>query len=263
MSEENKVVVENTEQKNEPKKSLLEITEHEDFDPIVGVKYLSATEFCETVSSIFKVVFADFEGCLLGGVSQSNQIEIKLYFNHNPQNENSGRPVCCSKEVDADGTKNAMLAGYRRYNNRMINGDRYFVTEEGKATIAPLLLENRALLNRNGNLDWSKICSEVTDNGSQWVYDPTKLQYTMLSYIDPTRLVELIYGTETTDATGEKHRWVYNVRVLHSMPSIYLNHNNDDPMSWMLGIDRISEQETEKLAARYGLAVRSGLNIVR
>lgn len=263
MSEENRVNVENTEQKDEPKKSLLEITEHEDFDPIVGVKYLSAKEFCETVSSIFKVVFADYEGCLLGGVPQSNQIEIKLYFNHNPQNENSNMPVCCSKEVDADGTKNAMLAGYRRYNNRMVNGDRYFVTEDGKATIAPLLLENRALLNRNNNLDWSKICSEVTDTGSQWVYDPTKLQYTMLSYVDPTKLVELIYGTEHVDIDGTVHRWAYNVRVVNSMPSIYINNNANDPMSWMLGIDRISEQETEKLAAKYGLAISSGLNIVR
>lgn len=263
MSEENKVNV-NQEQKNEPMPSLLKIEEHEDFNSIVGVKYLSANEFCETVSSIFKVVFGDYEGCLLGGVPQSNQIEIMLYFNHDPRNDSKGMPLCCSKDIDADGTKNAMLAGYRRYNNRMVNGDRYFVTEEGKATIAPLLIENRSLLNRNGNIDWGKICSEVsTGQQNQFMYDPTKQQYTQISYLDPVKLAELIYGTEYTDAEGNTCKWVYDVKVRSSMPRVSINANPNDPMGWMLGIERISEKEVFELAKKYGLSVSSGLNIVR
>jgi hypothetical protein len=42
-----------------------------------------------------------------------------------------------------------------------------------------------------------------------------------------------------------------------------LNNNPNSPMNWMLGIDRISEKETIKLASRYGLTVSNGLEMVR
>ena len=260
MSEENKVNVDQ-EQKDKEKKieSLLTITEHDEFDPIVGVKYLSAKEFCETVSSIFKVVFGDFEGCIINGIGGSNQVEIKLFFNHT--NTNGDLPVCCSKEIDEAGTQNALLAKTRRYNARMTMGDRYFVTEEGKATLAPLLISNRSLLNNNGTINWGKVCSEVADTTSQYAFEPMRQQYTCISFIDPVKLIELIYGTDSED-TGNK--WVYNLRVVNSIANMnLLNNNPNSPMNWMLGIDRISEKETIKLASRYGLTVSNGLEMVR
>lgn len=261
MSEE--INVRADQEQKEETKSLLTITEHDEFDPIVGVKYLSAKEFCETVSSIFKVVFGDYEGCILNGIPGSNQIEIKLFFNHTKAN--ADLPMCCSKEIDEAGTQNALLAKTRRYNARMTMGDRYFVTEEGKATLTPLLINNKSLLNTNGTINWGKICSEVADTSTpQYAFEPMRQQYTAISFIDPVKLIELIYGTESKDTAGEDHKWVYNLRVINSIPTLApLNNNPNSPMNWMLGVDRISEEETAKLARRYGLSVTSGLEMVR
>lgn len=256
MSEEMNVNATTQEQKEETK-SLLTIEEHDEFDPIVGVKYLSAKELCETVSSIFKQVFGDYEGCVLGGIPGTNQLEIKLYFNHT--NNNPDMAKCCSKEINEDGTKNSLLIKTRRYNSRMTQGDRYFVTEEGKATLTPLLINNKALLQNNGTINWGKICSEVADTASQYDFVQMRQQYTAISFIDPVKLIELIYGTEGADG----HKWVYNLRVINSIPTLALQQNNNSPMNWMLGVDRISEEETEKLARRYGLSMSNGLDMVR
>jgi len=262
MSEEMNVNAGAQEQKEEEVKSLLTIEEHDEFDPIVGVKYLSAKELCETTSSIFKQVFADFEGCVLGGVPGSNQLEIKLFINHT-NNTNPDMACCCSKEIDEEGTKNSLLLKTRRYNSRMTQGDRYFVTKEGQATLAPLLINNKVLLQNNGTINWGKVCSEVADTSSQYDFVQMRQQYTAISYIDPVKLIELIYGTESVDETGATKKWVYNLRVVSSIPSINLQNNNNSPMNWMLGIDRISEEETEKLARRYGLSMTNGLEMVR
>lgn len=251
----------NVEQEQKNVESLLTIEEHDEFDPIVGVKYLSAKELCETVSSIFKVLFGDFEGCTLAGIPGSNQIEIKLFFNHT--NGKPGMAMCCSKEIDEDGTKNSLLLKTRRYNSRMTQGDRYFVTEEGKATLAPLLINNKALLQNNGTINWGKVCSEVADTSSQYAFEQMRQQYTAISFIDPVKLIELIYGDRTVDQSGNEHKWVYNLRVINSIPTLTLQNNANSPMNWMLGIDRISEEETEKLAKRYGLSMSNGLDMVR
>lgn len=260
MSEVNNVNA-GQEQKDEMQ-SLLTIQEHEEFNPIVGSKYLSAKEFCETVSSMFKVVFADYEGCIINGVAGTTQIEVKLFFNHNKTA--SDLPVCCSKEIDEAGTQNPLLAKTRRYNARMTMGDRYFVTEEGQATLAPLLINNKTLLNSNGTINWGKICSEVADTSSQFAFEPMRQQYTAISFIDPVKLIELIYGTELVDEANEEHKWVYNLGLVSSIPTLApLNANPNSPMNWMLRIDRISEEETAKLARRYGLSVTNGLEMVR
>lgn len=251
----------NAEQEQKNTESLIVVEEHEEFDPIVGVKYLSAKELCEAVSVIFKSIFGDYEGCTLGGVPGTNQIEIKLYFNHT--NGRDDLPMCCSKEIDEDGTKNSLLIKTRRYNSRMTQGDRYFVTEEGKATIAPLLINNKSLLQNNGSINWGKICSEVADTSAQYAFEQMRQQYTAISYIDPVKLIEIIYGDKTVDQSGAEHKWVYNLRVINSIPTLALQNNNNSPMNWMLGIDRISEEETEKLARRYGLTMSNGLDMVR
>lgn len=246
---------------NNEVQSLLSIEEHEEFDPIFGSKYISAKELCETTSSIFKQVFGDFEGCVLGGITGTNQLEIKLYFNH--ANNNPDMAKCCSKEIDDEGTKNSLLLKTRRYNSRMTQGDRYFVTEEGKATLAPLLVNSKALLQNNGTINWGKICSEVADTSTQYDFVQMRQQYTAISFIDPVKIIELVYGTESTDETGATHKWVYNLRVANSIPTLAIQQNVNSPMNWMLCIDRISEEETEKLARRYGFSMVNGLDMVR
>ena len=143
----------------------------------------------------------------------------------------------------------------------MVHGDRYFVTAEGQATLAPLLLNNNTTF-KNGAPQWGKICSEVADPASQNMFYNARQQYTVISFIDPVKIIELVYGTEATDETGNILRWVYNIRLVNSIPTLG-NRNANSPANWMLAIDRISEEETEKLARRYGLSMTNGLNIIR
>ena len=236
------------------------IDEHEKFDAIVDEKYLTSKDFCEAVSQIFHTVFADFEGCSLDPIPNSNQVAIGLYFNHRDYS-GSDMPVACSRYVDNNNTKNATLRSIRARNNMLTHGDRFYLTKDGQSAISDLLINGSFLYKNDGTVRWDKCVAEITDPSTQFGYGVNKIQLTKVSYVDPIKLAALIYGdTEVDPKDGTETHWVYNIRVLKSLPNIVgVGQSNN----FMLAVERISTEETEKLANAYGFTFSSGLNIIR
>ena len=150
--------------------------------------------------------------------------------------------------------KNNTLRSTRNFTSRYQNGDKFFLTDDAKSGLAPFFFDNlRSIYKGNGELNWDKISGEVaeTSYGMQQ-------QYTKVSFIDPAKVAEAIFGKVDEDGV----KWVYGVRILRSVPSISMNGTNV-ATNYMLAIERVCEAEVFKLAQSLGIGVNSGLNIIR
>lgn len=241
-----------------------------EFDPISDTKYLTSTEFGEIVSNIFKQVFVDYEGCTLGGVQGTPYITINFFFNHREISDdaipsNMFRGI--TRKIP-NKSNNETVNNIRLYNNILRNGDRYYLTDDAKQIIKPFLLSGVGrIYGPNGNINWGNITSEQGDNSQRFNFgvNQVPLQYTVCTFIDPTKLATAIYGEDNTE-NGAK--WCYQVRVANSIPNINsmnnTNSNTANPSNWILAIDRVSAKELNKLAAKFGFAnIGNGLGIIR
>lgn len=244
----------------------ISVDEHAKFNPISDTKYLTSVEFCETVSSLFRNVYADWEGCKMVPLQGANQLQILFFFNHKEQIiANSELARACTRDENTT-TKSSTLAALRHRDHLLANGDSYHLTEDGESSIRDFLYDNNNLYKRNGEVEWKKVVAEASDYVAQGYGQPVAQQLTQVSWIDPVKLATLIYGENDDDKESENN-WVYNIRVLRSMPSANYSYGmyvgNNQPQNYLLAIDRISSEETKKLAALYGLVLGNGLGIVR
>ena len=254
------------EQQEQEQALKIMVDEHAKFNPISDTKYLTSVEFCEIVSSLFRNIFADWEGCKMAPLQGANTLQMLFYFNHKEQViANSDLCRGCTKDEDST-TKSQTLAALRHRDHLLTNGDSYHLTEDGMSSLRDFLYDNANLYKRNGDVDWKKVVAEASDYVAQGYGQPVAQQLTQISWIDPVKLATLIFG-ENDDNGEDNANWVYNIRVLRSMPSANYSFGmyvgNNQPQNYLLAIDRISGEETKKLAALYGLVLGNGLGIVR
>lgn len=247
-----------SETNNTEKKETFEIVveEHEKFAHIMDSKFLSSTELCGIISGLFKEIYADYEGCKFEIPQGTNIPTISLFFNHRNTNLSS-LPTACSKDVVDEKTKNATLRSTRVFQHRMNNGDRFFLTDEGKEGLAPFVMETRNFYQKDGSVNWGKIVGDVADPNAV-AMGGVPMQYTKVSYLDPAKIMELIFGKKDADGTS----WVYGVRVIRSIPTFSVM-GAVASENFMLAVERVCEEEVIRLSNQLGLAVTSGLNIIR
>lgn len=244
---------------NERVAFAIDIKEHEKFEHISDTKFISSNDFCSIVSQVFSV-YEDFEGCSFEPVSGTNYHMIALYFNHRLVNVNpEGHTLAITKEEASANVKNQTLRSTRNFTNRYYNGDKFYLTGDGKDGLKPFLFDSsavRTIYNQNWDVNWSKVVTEAAE--TNYIGGPQQ-QYTKVSFIDPAKLATAIFGEKDEDGT----KWVYGVRILRSLPSISIGTNGNVNNNFMLSIDRVCESEVTKLAQMFGLGVSSGLNIIR
>lgn len=233
------------------------ITEHEKFENISDMKFISSNDLSSMVSAVFQNVFSDYEGCKFDILAGTNIPIFKLYFNHRAQEktiDGDVLPFAITKENTESKAVNSTLRATRTYNSRLQYGDRYFLTDEGKA-LAEFVIDAPQFKSKDGEIIMNKLISEVADGNFQ-----VAQQYTEVTAIDATKLVEAIFGK--TDESGIT--WVYGVRIMRSIPNYTMfSQGAVSNAGFMLAIERVSETEVERLAKQFGLATSYGLNIIR
>lgn len=232
------------------------IQEHETFEHIMDAKFLTSTKLCELISAMFSNIYADYEGCNMEFLPGSNTPSITLFFNH--KNTDSALPFAFSKEDTDNKTTNSTLRSTRSFNNRLINGDKYYPTDKGYA-LEEFLFDNNNfyVTNKDGKRtpNWGKLIAEVADGNFQFMNVPQ--QYTQVRCLDPGKIVEAIFGR--FDGNSE---WVYGIRIIRSIPSFTMNGGVANS-NFVVAIERVSKNEVDSLAKQFGLNTNAGLNIIR
>ncbi len=248
MAEEKNVTV------NEEKapKYEIEIEGNEPFDYIEEAIYTTSNDLCAKVSEIFKELYADCYGASFDVVPGTNIFAISLYFDHLDHAE--GEVVAVSKNVGSNNTKNSTLRKTRTFWSNLQEGDRYHVTEAGEQ-IGKFLYSSseirKSLYENNGKPKWAAICAEVANPGIGM-----QQQLTKISYINPRKIVEAIYGSKT----AEGDQLEYTVEMKRSVPSYS---NGAASANYILHVGRVKQRNIMELAAKCGIQFQQGLNIIR
>lgn len=241
----------NQEKETKRDKFKIVIEDHADFPSIAKTAYISSNDFCKTVSDLFKSVFADFEGCIFEATN-NGEPTISLLFNHGKYEEDD---ICACELAGAKASGNSIIDRTRHRDRQLLEGDRYYLTEDGKDAIMSLLT-SRAF--NNGNPNWRTIVSEYQDRSisNMYNYGPVT-QYTKVSNISLQRLCGLIFG----DKDGDGDRIEYTANIASTFTPAGLQYTGMTA-NYVLSVTAVSAKEVAKIYEKLGFG-GMGVNIVR
>ena len=218
-----------------------------DADPFNGIattKYVTSSDLCKMASDIFRSVFADAEGATFDIVG--NVPTLAAIFNHGVYDKDA--TVACTREASVDA--NASIMARVRSRDRLLNnGDRFFITEDGKDVFTDLL-SYQAFANNKPN--WSKVVVEFSENTQQRFYGYGQApQYTKIGYLDLAKFAALVWGSEVD---GDPVDYVVTiVRALNSgVPGM-------PPTNYMLSVTQISSKELQATYEKLGFGSFSSI----
>ncbi len=238
MSETNNKQQNNTERK--PFRIMID--EHPKFPGTSKSAYIISDDLCKLTSEVFKSAFDDFEGCRFE-VEQNGLYYVTLFFNHGDYGKDA--TVACERIDSTQHTGSRIIDRSRSIDARIKHGDRYYLTEDGKDVISTLLIPSA--YNR-GNIKWGNIVYEFAEQNPYGMYNTNPYnvnQYTAVRFIDPSRLVSLIYGRKNGDDTFE-----YAAELAATLPG-YQGANTSG--KYVLNVTQADVQEIEKLASKLGI----------
>ena len=248
----------NQEKETKREKFKIEIEQCAEFPSIAKTAYISSNDFCKTVSDLFKSVFADFEGCIFE-VPNSNNVPnnmmeptISLLFNHGKYGEDD---ICACELAGAKASGNSVIDRTRHRDRQLLEGDRYYLTEDGKDALT-VLLTSKAF--NNGNPDWRRNVSEYQDRNisNMYNYGPVT-QYTKVSNISLQRLCGLIFGDKDEDG----NRIEYTVNIASTFTPVGFQYSGITA-NYILTVTSVSAKEVTKIYEKLGFG-GLGVNIVR
>lgn len=240
----------NQNEETKREKFKIEVESPLDFPSIAKTAYVSSNDFCKTVSELFKGVFADFEGCIFDATN--GEPTVSLMFNHGKYDDDA---ICACELAGAKASGSSIIDRTRNRDRQLAEGDRYYLTEDGKDAILSLLTA-RAF--NNGNPNWRTIVSEWQDRSISNMYNyGATTQYTKVSNISLQRLCGLIYGDKDEDGD----RIEYSVNIASPLTPAGLQQNGM-VMNFVLTVTAVSAKEVAKIYERLGFG-GMGVNIVR
>ena len=218
--------------------------DHEPFNGIASTKYITSNDLCKAATEIFKGVFADCEGSTFDIVS--NIPTLAVIFNHGVYD--AGARVACTREATIDANAN-VIQRLRTRDRLLNNGDRYFLTEDGKDAFRDLLSFQ---VYNNGKPNWGKVVAEFSENTQQRFYGLNQApQYTKVGYIDLGKFAALVWGSEID---GDQIEYQVNiVRALNSgVPGM-------PPSNYMLSVTKVSSRELQNTYEKLGFGSFSSI----
>jgi hypothetical protein len=215
----------------------------EPFNGIATTKYITSNDLGKAATELFKGVFADCEGCTFDVVG--NVPTLAVIFNHGVYDK--GARVACTREATVDSNA-GIVARIRTRDHLLANGDRYYLTDDGKDAFRDLL--NFQVYN-NGKPNWGKIVCEFSENSQQRFYGMNTPQYTKVGFIDLNKIAGLIWCTEIDGDNVEYD--VHIVRALNSgVPGM-------PPSNYMLAVTRVSSRELQNTYEKLGFGSFSSI----
>lgn len=212
-------------------------------------KIMTSNNFCKMVNQVYKAAFADFEGCMfevINGVPF-----ISFIFNHTRPTED-GIYACERSGAKSEG--NTIIDRARNRDRQLREGDRYYLTEDGKDVILELLAP---MYYKNGKPDWSKLVSDFSDRtvGNMYGHPANAPQLTKVSGIDPKLLCAKFWGRKGGADYGVevKYNLAYNTPM---MPGGQQNPN------YVLAITKANGENLRKTCNALGIGT-IGSNIIR
>lgn len=235
------------------------IESHPEFPAQYGGFFLTSSSLCKTFSDVFREVYSDWEGCKLEfdrGIPV-----ITSFFNQRQEDINGLVPATSifnGKKVSG----NNVIDRRRNMDEQQRNGDRFFLTQEGKDGLSKFIVNHR-ISRKSGEPDWGSIVLQASPGqpvqGSPMGFF-NRVQYTMVRYMDPNKILSEIYGS--TNEKGEPVE--YAITVVNNRSSIPGYANRGIDAGWLLRVDQLNSKQLAEVAQRdLGYMMVDDLGIIR
>ena len=239
-----------------------------DFACVGKVDYKRSLQLCADVTKVFRDVYDDFHGTTFE-ISQSGEIYICLWFNHNVTNDGD-KIVAFSQYDDNDSSsKNEVVNRVRNLNRRARSGNRYKITKFGKEGLDEFIKDrivegNMAtnLRNNKGKVLWDRCAIDVAEPQQHYNAQQAQKVYTKVSYIDPAKIYKLIYGDSVVTGVDSNGRDIlskvdYLIEVKNSIGA-----PNGYTKDFLLKIEQINRDELDRILKDLGVGSYSPFGII-
>lgn len=191
------------------KPASIEILEHPTFEGDLKTTFMSSTEMCDIVSSLFLPAFSDYHGCeiYVAGRGQSvpvidnnpqlmGQLCVDLYFKDREKDFASSWKNLELIEGKKDTSKMSILDRYERINGITTSktGRVYNVTKETYEAL------DKFMFNSGSNIRWNDYTQEIVQQST--VYGKEEI-YVRISGLSLNKIITEIYGDKTKDGIYE------------------------------------------------------------
>lgn len=199
---------------------------------------LTSSDLCKLVNTLFKAAFADFDGSKFE--MNGNIPTITLAFRHIKHDDEAGYYACEMASGKKSGS--TVIDRSRTYDRLIKEGDRYYLTDDGKDVLKELLIPRFA---SRPNLNWGEVVADFVDSSGSY-FNYNKETKTKVMYVDPNALCAKIFGDKG---------YSYSVQV---RGDLFANR----PQGWMgnnyvLNILRVDNAEIQNTYAKLGIGVMS------
>lgn len=229
------------------------------FESTTESKLLTTLDLGTMISSIFKKVFKDFDGCQLVLDQAQNRWKASLYFCENVNARTEGAVtniIRTSSKADATAGKTGMTT--RLENVAQINRNvHYRLTEETTDVLTKYYMhfekKKKDKKDKTGKVDFTNFTQEQTDT-TQYGYGNTVI-YVVVNGVDVVEILKDIYGSK-----NEEDHWVdYSVTAIRPVTQFQPTTPN-----LLMSIQRIDCEIVKDLYAKIaGVPSYGRLSIIR
>lgn len=239
--------------KREPYRIQME--EHAPFSAIAETVYLSSSDMLKLVNELFRSAFADYEGSIFEATN-GGEPTVSLFFNHGKYDEEA---VTACERLNGNASGNVLLDRYRNRDRQILEGDRYYLSQNGKDVIGPLLTYTAF---NNGNPNWKMLSGDFKDSvGGTIYYNANQVPvFTKVSSISLSKLCSLIFGERINGQSYD-----YDVKIAAARANTPYQYGNQMGIdtSYILTITKVSREEVNKIYNQLGYQTMGTSRIVR
>lgn len=236
---------------NRREKFSINVKKHAEFPDSAKTGFLTSTEFCKLTSELFKATFADYEGCIFETTENNCPTTLSLVFNHGQYDEDA---IVACERPGGKSVGSSIIDRTRTRDQQLREGDRYYLTEDGKDVVTSLLIPR---FYNNGKPDWKKIVGDFVERNPYNQYNQfgqRPPQQTRVAYIDLNRVCSLLFGSKLDGEPVEYSVAVTQMPYYQMMPGMTNN--------YLLSITRVSVKEMTKMYEKLGFG-SVGSQIIR
>lgn len=200
---------------NTTEEAKIEIVNHDPiaFKQSTATEYVTSTEFCELVNSVFAGLFADYFGCKIIPSPVNGVLELSLIFKHDDNSDKLQATYKITDKVADDKKDNKILDAINLMQATSYARKIYDLSTTAKKALAPFMIPENGFMTNGGDVFANTVKANRKENGINWnarilYQNADNTQYVEVRYVSPEGVMSLVHGGEI-----DGHKVQYKVSV--------------------------------------------------
>lgn len=171
------------------------------FKQSTATEYVTSTEFCELVNSVFAGLYADYFGCKIIPSPVNGILELSLVFKHDDASDKLQATYKITDKVAEDKKDNKILDAINFMQATSYSRKIYDLSATTKKALAPFMIPENGFMTNNGEVFANTVKANRKENGINWNgrivhQNADGTQYIEVRYVSPEAVMGLVHGND-------------------------------------------------------------------